>query len=73
MDLTKLVNAGVLGGWVRAGVAALLVAVIHKFPGLSDVLSPDTRLSIAVAISAIVVGIWSHVAKNEAAKTGDKP
>lgn len=66
MDLTKLIDAGTLGGWVRAGVASLLGVAIAKFPGLSGVLDPATQTAIGVAASGLIVGIWSHWAKKVA-------
>lgn len=63
MDLTKLIDSSVLGGWVRAGVASALGAAIAKWPALSTILDPATQTALGVAVSGVVVGVWSHVAK----------
>lgn len=65
MDLTKLVSAGIVGGWVRAGVGALLTVIVAHIPWLSDILTSETRNTIAVVVSTIVVGVWSHYVKSE--------
>lgn len=62
--LTSLINTSKLGGWVRAAVGAGIAAGIAKWPGLKDVLDPSTQVAIATAASGLVVGVWSHVAKN---------
>lgn len=59
----KLIDAGQLGGWVRAAVGALLTVLIAKWPLLSSVLDPATQAAIGVAVSGLAVGIWSHIAK----------
>lgn len=61
--LVSLVDSSKLGGWVRAGVAAVLPFLIVHVPVLKDVLSPDTQTALGVAISGIVVGLWSHYTK----------
>lgn len=66
--LSKFIDADKLGGWVRAGVGALIAAVIAKWPGLSSILDPSTQAAIGVAVSGIVVGIWSQLVKSDAAK-----
>lgn len=62
-SLTKLVDSGKVGGWVRAGVASGLTALIAKWPGLSQYLDPATQAALGAAISGIAVDIWSHIAK----------
>jgi hypothetical protein len=62
--LSTFVDAGKVGGWVRAGVAAGLTIAIAKFPGLSSFIDPATQTAIAVAVSGITVGIWSHYVKS---------
>lgn len=62
--ISALVDAGKLGGWVRAAVAAGLTAAIAKFPGLSAFLDPATQTALGVFVSGVVVGIWSHYVKN---------
>lgn len=64
--LTMFVNSSKVGGWVRAGVAAGLTALIAKNPWLSSYLDSQTQLAIGVAASGIAVGIWSHIAKQYA-------
>lgn len=66
MDLTKLIDAGTLGGWVRAGVASLLTIAIAHWAPLGSILTPETQTAIGVAISSVAVGIWSHIAKAKA-------
>jgi len=68
MDLTTLIGADKVGGWVRAGVGALIAAAIAKWPGLGSILDPGTQTAIGVAVSGVVVGAWSHYAKTMAAK-----
>lgn len=63
MDFSKLIDASVLAGWVRAGVASGLVWAVHKWSPLASVLDADTQLAIAAAASGIVVGLWSQLAK----------
>lgn len=63
MDLTKLIDAGTLAGWVRAGVAAGLVAAVNRWHPLGDILTPDAQTQLAAAAATLVVGLWSHVAK----------
>lgn len=64
--LTSLVDAGTLGGWVRAGVAAGLTAAIARWPLLSAFMDQGTQAALGAAAAGIVVGAWSHVAKNAA-------
>jgi hypothetical protein len=61
--LVKLVDADKLGGWVRAGVAAVIAVAIGKWPALSTILSPDMQTAAGVLAAGIVVGIWSQIAK----------
>jgi hypothetical protein len=61
--LYKLVDADKLGGWVRAGVAAGLGALIAKFPGVGGIVDPSTQTQIGIIVATIVVGVWSHYAK----------
>lgn len=76
MDLKFLlmfINASKVGGWTRAIVAAGFVWLIHKYPVLGNYVTPDAQTDIALALSIIVVGLWSQIAKAiEAGKfTGD--
>lgn len=66
--LSKLIDADKIGGWSRAAVASLLAIAIAKFPGLSGVLDSATQAAIGVAVSGIVVGIWSTSVKSDTAK-----
>jgi hypothetical protein len=52
-----------IGGWTRAAVGAGIAAGIAKWPFLKDYLDPVTQAAIATAVSGIVVGFWSHLAK----------
>jgi len=66
--LSKLIDADKLGGWVRAGVSALLGLLISKWSVLSSILSPDMQNAIGVAVAGLVVGLWSHLTKSDTAK-----
>jgi hypothetical protein len=59
--LTMFIDSGKVGGYVRAGVAAVLPVLIAKVPGLS--IDPATQAAIGVVASWAVVGVWSHVTK----------
>jgi hypothetical protein len=61
--LTGLIDAGKLGGWVRAGVASVLGVAIAKWHVLSFILTPEVQDALGVAISGMAVGLWSHVVK----------
>ena len=60
----RLIDADKLGGWTRAGVAALLALLLAKWPALAAIVTPDMQAAVAVAISGFVVGIWSQIAKS---------
>lgn len=62
--IVKLVDADKLGGWVRAGVAALIPVIVVKLPVLGSILTPDVALALGVTISGVVVGVWSQIAKS---------
>src|ERR1039458_5416896 len=66
--LTQFIDASKVGGWARAGVAALLGIAIFKWPALSSVLDPTTQAALGLAVSGAVVGIWSQMTKTDAAK-----
>ena len=66
--LTQFVDASKVGGWARAGVSALIGIGIAKWPLLGTVLDPATQAALALAVSGTVVGIWSQLTKNPAAK-----
>src|SRR5262249_48913783 len=68
MDLSKLIDADKLGGWIRAWIASLLATVVAKNPVLSTYLDPITQGAIATAIAGVAVGWWSHITKTDAAK-----
>lgn len=67
--LAKIINADVIGGWVRAAVIFVSVALTAKFPIFSSVLTPETQATIAGAIAAFIVGIWQQAAKSMTAPT----
>ena len=71
--LTQFIDSGKLGGWTRAAVGALIAAAIAKWPTLSLILDPATQAALGVAASGIVIGLWSHLAKVEAAKNAPAP
>lgn len=60
---TTLIDASKLGGWVRAGVASALTAVLAKSPAVAQWVDPSMQDAFAMFASAVVVGIWSHLAK----------
>lgn len=66
--LTQFVDANKIGGWVRAGVAAILVAIVAKYPPLGNVLDPSVQTQLAVLIATVAVGLWSQLTKSDAAK-----
>lgn len=66
--LTMFVNTSKLAGWTRAGVGALFAAAVAKWPLLKEYVDPATQAAIATAASGIVVGVWSHVAKQLASQ-----
>lgn len=62
--LVKLIDADKLGGWVRAGVAAILGAASGWFGGkLAPFLTSEMQASLGVVVTTIVVGFWSHLTK----------
>ena len=62
--LFKLVDTSKLGGWVRAFVTAGLTDLLMFDPHLAQYVSPTTQTALAVAVSGIAVGVWSHLAKS---------
>lgn len=66
--LAKLIDAGMLGGWVRAGVASLFGLVAGWLVGpLAGFADPAVQAAVGVIASTLVVGIWSSLAKKYAA------
>jgi hypothetical protein len=65
--LSKLIDPGKIGGWVRAGVAALItMAVVKlsaKIPGVEKLITPEVVDYVAVAAGTLVTGLLSNVAK----------
>lgn len=66
--IAKLINADMIGGWVRAAVGAGFVLLIAKFP-IFAFITPETQVTIAAAISTFVVGFWQQIAKQTTAPT----
>src|ERR1017187_7746304 len=66
--LTQFFDASKVGGYARSGVAALLGIAIAKWPALSVVLDPTTQAALGLAVSGVVVGVWSQLTKTDAAK-----
>ena len=66
--LSLFIDSNKLGGWVRAIVAAGLVALVAKYPVLGNLIDPAIQVQIAAAIAAIVVGGWSQLTKTDSAK-----
>jgi hypothetical protein len=62
--LVTLVDTSKLGGWVRAMVASGLSLLVAHFAVVGDVISPDTATAISIAVSGVVVGVWSHYVKH---------
>jgi hypothetical protein len=71
--LTMFISAGKVGGYVRGGVAGLLADMVMKYPSIADILTPTEQTAISTAIAGIVVGAWSHVAKNVQASAPPSP
>jgi hypothetical protein len=62
--LVKAIDNNILGGWIRAAVAAILGAASGWFGGaLAPYLTADFQIALGVVVSTIVIGIWSWVAK----------
>jgi hypothetical protein len=66
--LTQFFDASKVGGYARSGVAALLGIAIAKWPALNSILDPTTQAALGLAVSGMVVGIWSQLTKTDAAK-----
>ena len=66
--LARFVDTSKLGGYVRAGAAALLVDLVGQVPGLSDILTQQEIGYISLAVATGVVGVWSHFVKAKADK-----
>ena len=66
--LTQFFDASKVGGYARSGVAALLGIAIAKWPALNSVLDPTTQAALGLAVSGVVVGVWSQLTKTDAAK-----
>lgn len=65
----SIIGPDKLGGWIRAGVAAVLgflAAKLAAVPFFSSLLTPEVIEGIALAASTAVVGLWQHTAKAEA-------
>jgi uncharacterized membrane protein (DUF106 family) len=72
--LAKSVSADMLGGWVRAGVAAVLGLAAGWFGGvLAPFLTPDFQAALGLVVATIVVGVWSSMAKKYAGPTEPPP
>ena len=72
MDLDFLlmfVDTSKVAGWTRAAVGAGLVALLSRWPWLSQYLDQSTQTALAVAASGLAVGVWSHIAKVIQAKS----
>lgn len=75
MNFGSLIDTSKLGGWVRAAVASGLGVLIAKFPGLGNWLTPDTQAALGAFAAALVIGVWSQIAKSldaDYAKPEDK-
>jgi hypothetical protein len=66
--LAKLIDADKLGGWVRAGVAALLGLLIAKWPVIGNLVGPELQEAAGVLVAGLVVGLWSQITKSDTAK-----
>ena len=66
--LTQFIDNNKLGGWVRAGVAALIGLLIGKWPLLGTVLDPASQQALGVVVAGVVVGVWSQLTKTDSAK-----
>jgi hypothetical protein len=61
--LATFLDAGKVGGYVRAGVATGLGLAVAKVPVLGAVMDPATQAALGVFLSGLAVGIWSHYVK----------
>ena len=66
--LIRLVDADKVGGYVRAAVASLFGLMLAKWSWLGTILSPEVQTAVAIALSGVAVGAWSHFAKTVASK-----
>ena len=64
--LASIVGPTQLGGWVRSGFVALGAFLATKY-GMQYWDSADVIGGLGTAVSAIVVGLWSSLAKTAAA------
>ena len=70
--LLKLVSPDKIGGWVRAGVAAVVTAgagfAISKVPVLGQIFPADQIGTVATAagaaVATVVTGILSNISKS---------
>jgi len=60
--VSSLIGPTQLGGWVRAGVAALGGYLAVKY-GMQYWNDPEVIGALGTAASAIVVGLWSSLSK----------
>lgn len=65
--LSKLIDPGKIGGWVRALVASGLTALVGawamKLPVVGQVITPDVIAYVSVAVGTFVTGILSNASK----------
>ena len=66
--LTQFFDASKVGGYARAGVAALFGIAIAKWPALATILDPTTQAALGLAVSGAAIGLWSQLTKTDAAK-----
>ena len=60
----KLLDAGTVGGYVRAAVSAVLGAMSGFYVGpLVGLQDPQVQSAVGLVVATLVTGIWSHVAK----------
>lgn len=64
---SKFVDPNKVGGWVRAGVAAVItmgvVKLSAKVPVVNQIITPGVVDYVAVAAGTFVTGILSNVSK----------
>jgi len=64
---SKLIDPSRVGGWVRAGVAAIVtmgvVKLSAKIPVVSQIVTPDVVDYVAVAAGTFVTGLLSNFSK----------
>lgn len=68
--IAKFVNADTIGGYVRAAVAAGASALLAWTGSwILPFISAEAQTAVTAAITALLVGLWSQIAKQTTAPT----